>query len=227
MIILTGASGGIGSLLISHLVKFDKVIGLYNKSKPKIESVKNLDYISLDLNSSNEINSFYNKYSESLTNITIVHCAAIKKDSIAVGYDMNDWDNLFNVNLKGNFLLTQCLLKKMIEQSWGRIIHISSRGAENGEPGTIAYSASKTALFGMSKVLSKEYARFNITSNVISLGAFNTGMYTVLDKKIQKDIIENIPSKKLGEINNVANAINFLMLSDYVNGSVITIDGGV
>jgi 3-oxoacyl-[acyl-carrier protein] reductase len=227
MIILTGASGGIGSLLIKHLAKYDKVIGLYNKSSPKIENVENVNYVSLDLNSANEINSFFKKYSKSLSNITIVHCAAIKKDNIAVSFDMHDWDNLFNINLKGNFLLNQCLIKKMIEQSWGRIIHISSKGAENGEPGTVAYSASKTALFGMSKVLSKEYARFNITSNIISLGAFNTGMYSVLDKKTQKDILQKIPSKKLGEINNIANAINFLILSDYVNGSVITIDGGV
>ena len=108
------------------------------------------------------------------------------------------------VNLKANFLLTKKLLNYMIKDRWGRIIHIASNGAINGEPGTIAYSTSKSGLIGMSRVLSKEYAIFNITSNVLSLCAFDTGLYSSLDEKIKKKIINNIPSKKLG------NAIIFL-----------------
>ena len=78
----------------------------------------------------------------------------------------------------------------------------------------------------MSKTISKEYARYNITSNVINLGAFQTGLYNKLDAKYKKKIISSIPSKKLGELNNISNCINFLIESEFVNGSVIDITGG-
>ena len=227
MIILTGVSGGIGSLLIKPLLEIDSIIGIYNKSIPKkIESDKVI-FTSVCLNEPDQVISFIDKYDKDLSKITIIHCAALKKDNLAINYDLLDWDNTFDLNLKGNFILTKHLINKMMSEGWGRIIHLSSKGAESGQPGTIAYSASKTALFGMSRVLSKEYARFNITSNIISLGAFDTGMYSSLDKKIQQEILVNIPSKKLGEIVDISNAIKFLISSDYVNGSVITIDGGV
>jgi NAD(P)-dependent dehydrogenase (short-subunit alcohol dehydrogenase family) len=227
MIILTGISGGIGNLLLRRLLEIDNVIGIYNKNIPeKIESER-LTYESVDLKDKDKIISFISKYEKELSRITLIHCAAVKKDNLAVNYDLDDWDDVFDVNLKGNFILTKYLLNEMISEGWGRIIHLSSKGAENGDPGTIAYSASKTALFGMSKVLSKEYARFNITSNLISLGAFNTGLYSSLDQKVKDEIISKVPSKKLGGAYNITNAIKFLIESDYVNGSVITIDGGV
>jgi NAD(P)-dependent dehydrogenase (short-subunit alcohol dehydrogenase family) len=115
----------------------------------------------------------------------------------------------------------------MMGDRWGRVIYLSSKGSEAGDIGTAAYSSSKTALLGMSRTLSKEYASFGITSNVISLGAFNAGLYLNLSNKVKKEILEKIPSKKVGSIANISNAVKFIISSDYVNGSVITIDGGV
>ena len=113
----------------------------------------------------------------------------------------------------------------MIESKYGRIVYTSSKGAVNGDVGALSYSATKSAIIGMSNVLAKEYARFNITSNVLMLGAFETGMYLNLSEKKKKKILELIPSKKLGSVDNIVNAIEFLMKSDYVNGSIINIDG--
>ena len=97
-----------------------------------------------------------------------MHFAAIKKDELAVNISSNDWDNIFDVNVKGAFLLTKHILKIMMEERWGRVIFISSKGSEAGDSGTTAYSSSKMALMGISRTLSKEYALFGITSNVIS-----------------------------------------------------------
>jgi len=131
------------------------------------------------------------------------------------------------VNLKGNFLLTQALLSKMIQERWGRIIHISSRGAVDGDTGTIAYSASKMGLIGMSNVLAKEYARFNITSNILILGHFEVGLYNQLNEGMQKKLLQQVPSKTLGKSIDIFNAIEFLIKSQYVNGASINIDGGI
>ena len=115
----------------------------------------------------------------------------------------------------------------MMEDNWGRVIHISSHGAIDGDVGTMAYSASKSGLIGMSRVLGKEYARFKITSNVLVLGAFETGLFLELSDEQKDKIQKKISSKKLGNPSNIVNAIDFLIKSEYVNGSTINIDGGI
>ena len=92
--------------------------------------------------------------------------------------------------------------------------------------GTSAYSASKTGLQGLSKVISKENAQYNITSNIIELGAFEAGMYKKLSKKEKIKILNKLPNKKLGTIKDIANTIKFLINTNFINGSVIKIDGG-
>jgi NAD(P)-dependent dehydrogenase (short-subunit alcohol dehydrogenase family) len=226
MIIITGASGGVGSAILKNLFVTDKIIGLYNTNKPAATN-KDILYEKVDLHNEDQIIKFIDKYREELLNITLIHCAAVKSDKLMLNLSSSDWESVFNVNVKGVFLLTKHILKIMIGDQWGRVIHLSSKGGEVGDIGTAAYSSSKTALFGMSKVLSREYASFGITSNVISLGAFNTGLYTALSNKLKKEILEKIPSKEVGDIINISNAIKFIINSDYVNGSVITIDGGV
>ena len=95
-----------------------------------------------------------------------------------------------------------------------------------GAQGTSAYTASKAGIIGLSKVISKEYAQFNVTSNVLNLGAFDTGLYKKLNQSLKKKILSAIPSKKLGCLNNISNSIKFLIESEFVNGAVIDVNGG-
>ena len=230
IIILTGASGGIGRELISYLDKIDQVIGIYNSSKPVKEPGSNVTYVQLNIEDSEEVKKFIETWKvklEKCEKLTVVHLAAAKADDLVVNYSEDDWDLLMQVNLKAGFLLTKHLLPIMIRIGHGRNIFTSSRGALDGYVGAVAYSTSKAGVLGLSKVLSKEYARFNITSNVLLLGAFKTGMFEKLSTKAQQKIINKIPSKKCGDISNIANAINFCMNSDYVSGSVISIDGAM
>ena len=115
----------------------------------------------------------------------------------------------------------------MIEQNWGRIINITSTRAMRGAQGTIAYSTSKSGLTGMTRVLATEYARFNITANLLSLGYFKSGLYDNLSEKIRSKLINEIPSKKLGDVESIGHAIDFLMKSNFTNGAIINIDGGI
>lgn len=227
MIILTGATGGIGKEIVKYLIEFDNVIGIYNKSIPTVQINEKLSYEKIDIQDQENITKFLKNYEKKLSKITIIHCAAIKIDGLASNYKKTDWDNVINVNLTSNFLFTQALLPLMINERWGRIIHVSSRGGMEGAPGTIAYSTTKTGLIGMSRVLAKEYARFNITSNILVLGAFETGMFLKLQENFKKKILNQIPSKRFGEFINIANAVEFLIKSQYVNASIINIDGGV
>lgn len=227
MIIFTGASGGIGRDVIKYLLKIDSVIGIYNTSAPRSPSNKKLTYEKLNIENPTDIKSFVDRLALKLSSVTIVHFAALSIDGLTASYSEADWDRVMGVNLRGAFLLTRAFLPVMIQERWGRIIHISSVVGMQGRSGTIAYAASKSGLIGMSRVLAKEYARFNITSNVLVLGYFEKGLINTLQDDLRRKILEHIPSKQFGQVSNIANAIDFLIKSEYVNGAVINIDGGL
>ena len=226
MIILTGASGGIGKEIAGILSNSHDIIGIYNKSKPIFSNDRVL-YEKVDLLNSVQIKEFINKWRGKLSKVVFIHAAAMSIDGLAMNYKKEDWDHVMNVNLKGSFLFTMALLPFMIAQKWGRIINLSSIVGQQGAVGTIAYSASKSALVGMTKVLALEYGRFNITSNILALGYFQGGLINSLQDKAKQEIKKKIPMNKFGEIENVAHAIDFLIKSDYTNGAIINIDGGI
>lgn len=225
MIILTGASSGLGQEIIKDLSKIDFVYAIYNKNKPKISNIRNIKLVKLNLTDEKKIIKFVNGLKES--NIVLIHLAAYYKELILANMSVADYDNHYQINQRAIFVLNKYVIPKMIYNKWGRIIMFSSPAAEKGHPGTSAYSATKSSLIGLSKVISNEYARFNITSNVVVVGYFDFGIYKSLTEVTKIKLIESIPSKKLGDIKSLVNAINFIIQSDFVNGSVINVDGGV
>jgi 3-oxoacyl-[acyl-carrier protein] reductase len=212
LLVLTGASGGIGKA-ISPLLP--DCICAYN-TKPT-------DGYKLDLLDPQSIKAFVRIINPH--QVTLIHLAAVKIDELAVFVNENNWDKVMDVNLKGNFLLTKELLPIMMKEKWGRIIHIISSGL--GDVGTLTYSTSKFGLLGMSEVLAREYARYGITSNVLQLGYFETGLWNSLSQVKKDELLNQIPSKKLGDPINIVNAVRFIIDSPFVNGSVINVDGGV
>ena len=222
MIILTGASGGIGRSLIDDLKKIDRVIGIYHKANIDIKEDDNLSFKQLNLSNEKEIKAFVDENKENMNNITVIHGAGVTENKLAVNLEKDKWEKVLEVNLTANFLLTKALIPIMIQQGWGRIVHLSSIRTA---PGTLSYSATKSGLIGMSGVLAKEYAKFNITSNALVLGAFDTGMFNDLPEKVQQEMIDQIPSKKLGDVKNIAHAVAFLINSPFVSGASIVIDG--
>lgn len=223
MIILTGASGGIGEEMLDGLINFDDVIGIYNNSIPQSQGSSRLSLQKLDLSNESDINLFIEQNKSVLNNISVVHAAGSSEDSLAVNHRLDSWNEVIDVNLTANFLLNKALLPLMVKQKWGRVIHFSSIRVSSG---TISYSTTKHGLLGMSQVLAKEYAKFNITSNSLILGAFNTGMFQHLNARVRKEMTDAIPSKNLGEVKNIINAVKFIIDSPFVNGASIKIDGG-
>ncbi len=227
MIILTGASGGIGKAILPYLAEIDNVIAIYNSNKPSLSNSSCIQYNQLDLLDSDALGLFINECETQLKKITVIHGAAVKIDQLTIQYEEESWNRVIDCNLKSNYLLTKALLPLMIKQNWGRIISITSTGAMRGSQGTLAYSASKSGLCGLTRVYATEYARFNITANLLSLGYFECGLYDSLSKDIQNKLRHEIPSKRLGNVHNISQAIFFLMQSDFTNGATINIDGGI
>jgi len=228
MIILTGASGGLGHEILSSIANLDSVIAIYYQNPIVSSNLKNIIPYKLDITCEKSVINFVHEFKTKLNKITLIHAAAIaKQDNLSVNFKTTDWDDTMSVNLKGNFLLTRTILPSMINDGWGRIIHFSSAASNHPAPGSLAYSTSKSALIGMSNALGKEYARFGITSNVLINGYFDTGMYKKLTQSAQQKLLDSIPSKKLGNPLNIVNAIDFLMKSEFVNCSSIKIDGGL
>jgi len=227
MIILTGASGGIGRAILQPLATLDTVVAIYRSTRPEVSDSSRITLQQLDLSREREVAEFAASMKGRARRITLIHAAAQSRNSLAAQFKTEDWSEVIDVNLRGNFLLTRELLVPMIQEKWGRIIHFSSVAGVRGVPGTLAYAASKTGLLGLSRVLATEHARFGITSNVLLLGYFNTGLIETLGEKARKAILEAIPSRRLGDAANIVNAVEFLIKSDYVNGGVIPIDGGI
>ena len=220
MIILTGSSGGIGMEIAKPLSEIESLFALSNIHEPAFADGEKLDITNIQ-----EIKKFVDKNKKELSHITLIHLAAVKIDELAVFCNEINWDKVMDVNLKGAFFLTRELLPIMTKEKWGRIIFIISAGL--GDVGTLTYSTSKFGLLGMSEVLSKEYARFGITSNILQLGYFDAGLYKKLPEDKQKELLEQIPSRKLGDPINIVNAIEFIIKSDFVNGAILNIDGGI
>jgi 3-oxoacyl-[acyl-carrier protein] reductase len=227
LIIISGASGGIGQLLIKKLSKKFKILCIYNKKKPRF--AKTTRYLKINYNKPSKIkNASIRLMKMTLLEkkITFLNLAAIKIDKISIHINKKEMMETFNVNYFSLFFLIQSILPNLIRNKWGRIINFSSKGGLAGDVGTLLYTSSKHASTGMMRVFSKEFAKFNITFNTIKLGNFNAGMYKKLTNIAKAKILKKIPSKKTGDVNSIYNAIKFIISSNYVNGSEVSVDGG-
>ena len=223
-IIITGLSSELALASFQEYASDNLIYGTYNTNKINIKS-KNIHLCKLDLTSENEIQDYVERIKENLQKVILVNFAAYKSDGLLANYSVDEWNKTFDVNIKANFLLTKHLLPVMISNKWGRIIHISSAKALRGSSGSSAYSASKSALNAFNKSMAKEYARFGITSNIISLGYFNFGLFKKLNPKLKKSFIDSLPSKLMGSHEDVSSCFEYLVKSPFTNGENITIDG--
>ena len=226
MIILLGSSSGIGKKLLGQLSKIDEILALYNYNKPDI-NISNVYLEKIDITKIEQIQNIIEKYNSKLTKITFINLVATTLDKLVPDINKEDVTKTFETNIFSNIYFAKFLTKKMVNDKWGRFIFFSSSKAVKGDVGISVYASSKSSLIGFSNSLSKEYSRFNITSNVISLGYFEGASWNRLNIEKQKELLKEVPSKKIGNVNNIYNAIELLIKSDYITGSQIYIDGGL
>jgi 3-oxoacyl-[acyl-carrier protein] reductase len=159
----------------------------------------------------------------------IVNNAGITRDGLLMRMTEENWDDVMNVNLKSVFNITKCALKTLLKQRYGSIINMSSVVGIEGNAGQSNYAASKAGIIGFTKSVAQEIGSRNIRSNAIAPGFIETEMTAQLDESIMKGWIEDIPMKRAGTPEDVANAALFLAsdLSAYVNGQVLNVCGGM
>ena len=143
--------------------------------------------------------------------------------------NIDEWKKVIDINLTSTFLLSKFAVKKMLKNKYGKIINITSVVGHTGNLGQANYTASKAGIVAMSKSLAIEYAKKNININCISPGFIKTEMSDKIDEKFKETIISKIPSSRLGEPEDVANAVLFLASdqSNYINGETIHVNGGM
>ena len=159
----------------------------------------------------------------------LVNNAGITKDNLLARMSAEDFDSVIATNLRGTFLMTKYVTKPMMKKRYGRIVNISSVVGVHGNPGQANYCASKAGLIGMTKSVAKELASRNITVNAVAPGMIATEMTAVLTDEQKSAINSQIPAKRMGEPEDVANAVVFLAdeNSGYITGQVLGIDGGM
>mgnify|MGYP000061831253 CR=1 FL=1 len=159
----------------------------------------------------------------------IVNNAGITKDGLLMRMTEENWDDVININLKSVFNMTKAAQRTLLKQRFGSIINISSIVGVQGNAGQSNYAASKAGIIGFSKSIAQELGSRNIRTNVIAPGFIETEMTETLDADVKEGWIKEIPLKRAGTTEDVANTVVFLAsdLSTYVNGQTISVCGGM
>ena len=184
-----------------------------------------------DISQSNKIEEFIENATKELGgNLDcIINNAGVTQDNLAIRMSLEEWQKVINVNLTSTFLISKFAIKKMLKNKSGRIVNITSVVGHTGNLGQVNYTASKAGIIAMSKSLAIEYAKKNININCISPGFIKTAMTDKLDEKFKEALILKIPSARLGDPDDVANAVLFLCSdqSNYINGETLHVNGGM
>lgn len=236
VVLITGAFGGIGKALArkfaglgDNLVLWDVVIDEkfceeIEKTGVKVIASK------VDITNPEDIESALKETVEKLGTVDVlVNNAGITRDKIILRMTEEEWDMVLNVNLKGAFLCSKIIGRIMFSRKKGKIVNIASIIGQIGNMGQANYAASKGGLIALTKVCAKEFARANINVNAIAPGYIMTKMTENLPEKVKEEMLKNIPLKRFGTPEEVAELVAFLAgdKSDYITGQVFRIDGGL
>lgn len=160
----------------------------------------------------------------------LVNCAGIVAPTAFVDIALTEWDRIFEVNVRGMFIVTQRVLPRLIDQGYGRIVNLSSASGQRGGGvfGGAHYSASKAAVLGLTRALAREVGRHSITVNAIAPGLIDTDMSAVIAEEARARLLENIPLHRSGSPDDVAQTVGFLCSpgAGYITGATLDVNGG-
>tara|TARA_B100001057_G_scaffold430643_1_gene457510 strand:+ start:10810 stop:11544 length:735 start_codon:yes stop_codon:yes gene_type:complete len=233
-VLITGATGGIGGAIVKKFLSLNaEVLGTGTNSE-KLEGLKKdfskIKVKKFDISSHPEIEKFIEEVSEELGGLDIlINNAGINRDNLSLRMKDEDWQKVININLSSTFLLSKYAIKKMLKGNSGRVVNITSVVGHTGNIGQSNYAASKAGTIGMSKSLSIEYAKKNITINCVSPGFIVSDMTNSIPEKIKSIILSKIPMGKMGSGEDVSNCVAFLCSNEasYITGETIHVNGGM
>ncbi len=236
-ILITGASGGIGTSLSKTFASTKANLFLVGSSEEKISKLRNelpnrenINYFAIDLSERQNVNNFCDLIIEKYGGISIiVNNAGITEDNLFMRMTDNAWDKVFAINLDASMIICRKFIRGMIKNKWGRIVNISSVVASTGNPGQSNYVAAKGALNGLTKSMALEVAKRGVTVNCISPGFIDTAMTAKLTDDQKLKITERIPIGRMGTGDDVSALVLFLVTNEasYITGQNIHVNGGL
>ena len=235
VILITGASRGIGNNIAKTLAKENIVIANYNKSEKEAKKLKkeleekniNIDIIKANVCERNQVQKMVKQILDKYGHIDVlINNAGISQYKLFTDISDDDWKEVMDTNLNANFIVTQEVVRNMIHNKEGLIVNISSIWGVTGAAMEVAYSTSKAGIIGLTKSLAKELGPSNIRVNAIAPGIINTNMNSKFSEKEINDIKEEIPLEKIGEPEEITKCIEWLIKDTYTTGQIISINGG-
>ena len=236
--LVTGASYGIGFAIASGMAKAGATI-VFNDIKQELvdkgiaaykeAGIEAHGYV-CDVTNEDAVNEMVAKIAKEVAPIDIlVNNAGITRDKLVLNMDEKDFDAVINVNLKGTFNMIKHTYKHFMKKRYGRICSTASIVGLTGNAGQANYSASKAGIIGLTKSVAKELAGRGVTANAVAPGYIATDMTSVLPDKVKDAMKAQIPAKRIGTPDDVADVVAFLCSDDaaYVTGEVIRVDGGL
>jgi len=237
--LVTGASRGLGFAIALALGRCGAKVACVARNVEKlaetVQAIKSAggeaESWACDVTDSANVNQVVDAVVEKWSRIDIlVNNAGITQDTLLLKMDDAQWDAVIGTNLKGMFLFTKAASRVMLSQRYGRVINLSSVAGLMGNAGQANYSASKAGMIGFSRTVARELGSRNITVNAVAPGMIQTEMTAVLPKEMLDEIVKRrIPARRLGQPEDVAEAVLFLASksASYINGQVLTVDGGL
>lgn len=234
-IFITGSTRGIGLAMAHQFASLEANIILNGRSAISDDLVASFaDYgvtvvaISGDVSEASDAKRMVSEAIEHLGSVDVlVNNAGITNDKLMLKMTEEDFERVLKINLTGAFNMTQAVLKPMSKARQGAIINVSSVVGLTGNIGQANYAASKAGLIGFTKSVAREVAARNVRVNAIAPGFIESDMTDVLSEKMQEQILGQIPMKRIGKAQEVAQLASFLAGQDYITGQVIAIDGGM
>lgn len=227
VVLVTGGNRGIGYAIAKEFLAAGHKVAVTVRSGNGPDGALS---VIADVLDSDSIDSAIKEVEEALGPIEVlVANAGITKDTLLLRMSDQDFEEVINTNLNGVFRVMKRATKSMIKQRFGRVLLIGSVVGLLGSPGQINYSASKSALVGMARSLSRELGGRGITANVVAPGFIDTDMTAELTEDQQKDYLSRIPAGRFASPQEVAKVVTWLASDDaaYITGAVIPVDGGL
>ncbi|MAF55938.1 MAG: 3-oxoacyl-ACP reductase [Deltaproteobacteria bacterium] len=235
--LITGAGRGIGKTIALKLAESGADIVLADMS-PEVAEVrvvveslgrKCLTF-EADVTDLEVIETMVKKIIEELGSIHIlINNAGITQDNLFMRMKPEQWSKVIDVNLNGVFNVTKAVIRPMVKQRTGKIINISSVVGFSGNPGQVNYSSTKSALVGFTKSLAREVGARGVTVNAVAPGFIDTAMTQALNESQQEVILQQIPLGRMGDADDIANAVAFLASEEasYITGTILHVNGGM
>lgn len=237
--LITGATGGIGAAIAKTLHRQGAKLVLSGTKEEKLQRLiaeisgnggENITHLVCNLSDKLQVGELFDKAEELVGEIDILVCnAGITRDNLILRMKDEDFEEVIDVNLKSTFILNRNAVKKMIRRKYGRIINISSVVAIMGNPGQSNYVASKAGMIGMSKSIAIEVASRGITVNCVAPGFIESPMTDSLTEQQKAFTTAKIPMGRMGNAQDIANAVAFLSSREasYITGQTIGVNGGM